>query len=145
MEAFSAREPRLQVIHGDLHPHNLLLGNNGETVIVDFGNVSYADFLTDVGFALHRLGRQAVVFHEKPWQETLEKAIHAFLGAYRMENPLEEHEIALVPAHIDDLLLRKVELNLGLYCAGKRSWEDALKQHTRFTAFGETQAIKSVL
>jgi len=43
---------RLSVTHGDYHPYNILLRNDGAAFIIDWGNVDVADFRSDLAWTL---------------------------------------------------------------------------------------------
>ncbi|MBM3237148.1 phosphotransferase family protein [Candidatus Poribacteria bacterium] len=43
---------RLSVTHGDYHPYNILLRNDGAAFVIDWGNVEVADFRSDLAWTL---------------------------------------------------------------------------------------------
>jgi aminoglycoside phosphotransferase (APT) family kinase protein len=43
---------RLSVTHGDYHPYNLLLRDDGAAFVIDWGNVEVADFRSDLAWTL---------------------------------------------------------------------------------------------
>lgn len=71
----------LGLIRFDLHPHNILsLGD--KIVIVDYDCIHRAPLMSDVGFALHRLGRQALFHSDNPNPANV---VEQFLSGYRTE------------------------------------------------------------
>lgn len=134
------------VIHCDLHPHNFLFFEGRLAAIIDFGQVSIADQENDLAMACHRLVRQYIVHQGKPWQETIADGLNFFLDAYTSVIPMTDQRIVLLPTFTVSLLLRKIVYNFSLYKTGKRSWEPALFQVSRFLAFfEEIDAIETVL
>jgi aminoglycoside phosphotransferase (APT) family kinase protein len=54
LKARSSEVPceRLSVTHGDYHPYNILLRNDGAAFVIDWGNVEVADFRSDLTWTL---------------------------------------------------------------------------------------------
>ena len=71
----------LQVIHSDMHPHNLLYLDGKIAAVVDFEPLMIANPLRDVAFAAHRLGR--VMCKDDTFERDLQKYSQAFLEAYK--------------------------------------------------------------
>jgi len=92
-----------QILHNDLHPHNLLSGDR--VTVVDFDTVGWGHPYHDIAFALHRLVRQGV-YHQ---QGSMEELRDTFLGAYRSNSDLE----------VDPQLLQLSALNR---CMRSLSW-----------------------
>lgn len=134
------------VVHADLHPQNFLFPERQRCVILDFGNLCFADHGYDIAMACHRLTRQYVVHQGRPWQETLPKSIAIFLETYAGVDRSVEQKIKLLPAFMKGLLLRKMAGNLAFYRKKLRSWESCCSQWKRFLAFlEETDAIQAIL
>jgi len=43
---------RLSVTHGDYHPYNVLLKNDGAAFVIDWGNIEVADFRSDLAWTI---------------------------------------------------------------------------------------------
>jgi len=43
---------RLSLTHGDYHPYNILIRNDGTAFVIDWGNVEIADFRSDLAWTL---------------------------------------------------------------------------------------------
>lgn len=70
-------------IHFDLHPHNLIAVKKG-IFIVDYDNFRIDEYAQDLGFALHRLGRQRL-YHFG--EADISYQLRGFLKAYDAANP----------------------------------------------------------
>lgn len=137
---------RDQLIHGDVHPQNFLFPPGQPCLILDFGNICFADYRYDIAMALHRLVRQFVVHQGKPWQDSILGGAAIFLGAYGMVDPSVERHVKLLPEFMRGLLLRKMAYNFGLYQKGARSWESCLSQWKRFFGFlEEVDAFQTII
>ncbi len=71
-------------LHYDLHPHNILAMQDSSVVLVDFDNIRIGFAEVDLGFALHRLGRQTAELQGK---EQVRNACHQFIDGYCSEHP----------------------------------------------------------
>ena len=79
---------RAQLIHGDVHEHNLILRPDGEIAgIIDFGDMFHGPLVIDIGDALGDFLTDA---------KTIEGTIRAMVGAYHRVTPLEEAEVNLI-------------------------------------------------
>lgn len=79
-------------IHYDLHPHNILISGS-QVNIVDYDNFRSGPLAQDLGFALHRLGRQ----HAYHFGEAgLVESCKAFLGEYRNSSGYSHTEQQIV-------------------------------------------------
>lgn len=135
-----------ELIHGDLHPQNFLFPERQPCVILDFGNICFADYRYDIAMALHRLVRQFIVHQARPWQDRILGGIAIFLRAYGMVDPSVERHVKLLPAFMAGLLFRKMAHNFGLYRKGARSWESCLSQWQRFFGFlEEVDAFQAIM
>lgn len=81
--SLSGVKPSNQVVHNDLHPHNLL-SMNGRSVILDFDRMGFEPVHYCLGFAFHRLLRQ--VWYHYGWDACCQ-ARAEFVKAYKSENP----------------------------------------------------------
>lgn len=79
---------RAQLIHGDVHEHNLILAPDGNiSGIIDFGDMFHGPLVIDIADALGDFLTDA---------KTIESTIRAMVGAYAKVTPLEEAEADLV-------------------------------------------------
>jgi len=139
-------ESQYEVIHGDLHPYNLLFPESQQCVILDFGSMCITDQRYDIAMALHRLVRQYVVHQGKPWQETLPEGIRIFLDAYASVDPSVKLEMSFLSAFMKGFLFRRMAGNVNHYRKGTRNWENCLSQCTRFFGYlEEADAIAAIL
>ena len=98
-----------QLIHGDLHPHNMLIGE--KFWLVDFDAMKYGHLCSDIAFAMHRLVRQGV-FHFGI--EQLPKLVDAFVRGYgeKLDFVVLEHAALLQNLNdIEKLLSWRYEKN----------------------------------
>jgi Ser/Thr protein kinase RdoA (MazF antagonist) len=104
----------VDVIHSDMHPHNMLMTGETVTAIMDLGAIRLSQQARDVAFAIHRLGRQFFA-HDlmKPTPETVSELVNSFLSRYSAVRPLSRDEIELLPALITDEFLKKILFVLG--------------------------------
>ncbi len=94
---------RAQVIHGDVHPYNVLLGPAGAvTGIIDFGDLIHGALIQDLS--------NVVADFMGPAQD-FEKTATAIIGGYRGVTELEEAEIDVLPGMIEARLLQTVLVN----------------------------------
>ncbi len=83
------RKLRAQVIHGDAHPFNVLLGPHGISGIIDFGDLVHAPLIFDLANTI------ADCVHGK---DSFTDIFGELLGAYHAESALERDDVlALVP------------------------------------------------
>ena len=87
-EAQSITYTPLVWTHGDYHPENVMLRENGELVILDWTNMQIADFRVDLGFAI-------VVFN-------------AFIPGFDFTEPLRELYQSISDNQVTDLAFFKV-------------------------------------
>lgn len=113
---------RIQLIHRDLHPHNVLYKNGHLVAFFDFGDVTSGQLIRDIGNACHRFVRQYVLYSQKPWKTALTSGIRSFLEAYQSISSLPGNEVALMPLFITDELLRKMYYILDKYYNGDSTY-----------------------
>ncbi len=111
----SMSQPKVQVIRGDLHPHDTIFVGNDLNALIDFEGVRVGELIRDVGNACHRFVRQYVVYQKNDWRLTLPKGIKIFLSNYVKFNPISPEEIKLIPIFIKDEILRKLHKDISLY------------------------------
>lgn len=126
-----------QLVHGDIHPQNLIMDGSQVAAIIDFGNVSIGTLGMDLGMACHRLVRQYTVYrnkeHGERWENSLNTGLRAFLEAYQDAMPdVTDECLRDMPHFMREILLRKVGYNLTLFAEGKRADDMACSQIERF-------------
>lgn len=104
-----------QLIHADLHPHNLLFCKEKLAAILDFGDVRLGFRAADAASACHRLVRQYIVFSRQPWPEVLAEGLRLFLEHYQSVFPLPHDELKLFSHFMELALLGKMKGNLSKY------------------------------
>ena len=103
-----------QLIHGDIHPQNLLCCSGSVVAIIDFDDSMAPGPVTlDLANACHRLVRQAVCYAEGD-PEKLPSLLGSFLFSYSRGWPLSREEIVTLPLYMREILLRKISDNIHL-------------------------------
>lgn len=112
-----------QIIHSDLHPHNILIDGTAVKAIIDFDSIRVSQQARDVATALYRFGRQFLVNVENP-SVTLGKHIgDIFLRAYSSVRPLSSEEVELLPLLVqDDFLSKLIFVARGIYVDHNNDW-----------------------
>ncbi|PIR74168.1 MAG: hypothetical protein COU35_03870 [Candidatus Magasanikbacteria bacterium CG10_big_fil_rev_8_21_14_0_10_47_10] len=126
-----------QIIHSDLHPHNVIMKGDTLAAILDFDALRVSQRARDVAFAIYRFGRQFFVD-----QSTADVATTAlsltkiFLSAYEAEMPLARQEKDLLHVLIlDDFLIKTLYVLREMYTKTDSAWAGDI---TKFlTAFDE--------
>ena len=121
-----------QIIHSDLHPHNVLFKGQAAAAIIDFDCMRLSPVARDVAIATYRFGRQFLVgqkMSETNLRKKAKKLQDQFLTAYQRINPLTPQEIKALPLLIKDEFLTKLLFVLrGAYLEGNISWtQDTIK------------------
>lgn len=126
---------RMQAVHGDFHPHNLLFDaeNRKLLAIVDFEQVRYSQRIRDVGFAMHRLSRTYGSLTERT--QDIDSSIHnrarEFITNYVAVNPLDSRELkSLVSVLQDEALIRITLVLKGFYSSDPEKFFELNKQIT---------------
>lgn len=101
---------RAQIIHGDAHPHNLLLQECKISGIIDFGDLVHGALIQD-------LANLCADFLEP--ETDFAATLHALISGYRSVTPLEEDELEVV------LPLAEVRLAMTPIVAAMRSAQGA--------------------
>lgn len=111
-----------QLVHFDLHPHNLLADGEKIVAILDFDSVRYLEKIRTVAFAVHRLVRQCILFNHLPMAE-VRKLSDIFIGEYLREDTLTQEEIVSIPHFIrNEALCRFSYVTKNVYRNGSK-WE----------------------
>lgn len=121
-----------QLVHADLHPQNFIMADGEVRAVIDFDNVCFGTLGMDVANACHRLVRQYVIYQEAPWEESLAKGVELFLKTYLTENPWFEREVSHLSLFMEEILLRKLSLNLEYFATGRHTEEVALSEAQKF-------------
>lgn len=106
-----------QIIHSDLHPHNILMAGDRVSAVVDFDAMRLSERARDTAFAIYRFGRQMLLnFGNREAALEAPRLVNLFLSGYNNTNALSEQEICLMPALIKDEFLIKILFVLnGVY------------------------------
>lgn len=106
-----------QIIHSDLHPHNILMAGDRVSAIVDFDAMRLSERARDTAFAIYRFGRQMLLnFGNREAALEAPRLVNLFLSGYNNTNTLSEQETRLMPALIKDEFLIKILFVLnGVY------------------------------
>lgn len=126
----------LQVIHHDLHPHNVLFDSHSKKVLalLDFDPIRYSQKVRDVSFAMHRFARTYGEHTERKLdtKSAMPERAQDFLNTYVTINSLSDKEIKALPLAIqDDALHRIINILNQLYINKDPSWSfDLSKQLT---------------
>ena len=125
-----------QVIHYDLHPHNVLFNRNSEEIsaLLDFDPLRYSQRIRDVGFGMHRFSRTFGLKTEgkNDLNADIRERAEDFLQQYLTENQLEDQEVKAIPLLIQDEALRRVtNILFSHYIKKDTTWSfDLSKQVT---------------
>lgn len=100
-----------QVIHQDLHPHNLMFDKDGKfRAFLDFDTLTISQRARDVAYAMHRLARTygQMTERKKDVGVDIRDRAQVFLDVYLSMNDLTEPEIRALPTLIADHTLIKI-------------------------------------
>src|SRR3989344_2276985 len=125
-----------QFVHLDLHPHNVIFGDDRLRAFLDFGDVNLSELARDVGQACHRFVRQFIVYQGGGWKELLGRGLKLFLDSYKSENELRKGDFDVIPLLIKDELLRRMYSDL------KKHYEEG---YSRLVEDGELEKKISLL
>ncbi|HEY5600912.1 MAG TPA: phosphotransferase [Patescibacteria group bacterium] len=123
-----------QVIHRDVHPHNLLFDKSFHDLLafLDFDPIVYSQRLRDLVFAMHRLSRTFGEQTERKNDLGIDIRVRAreFLKSYLEVNPLTDLELSKIVAMIrDEELKRFIDTINGYYLKNDRTWDFDLEKH----------------
>lgn len=91
-----------QVVHGDLHPGNLVVSKRGElTGILDFGDTMHAPRVLDLAIALAYLA---------PREGDAASAVAPYIAGWERVIPLTDEERALLPVIVGGRLVQRILL-----------------------------------
>jgi 4-aminobutyrate aminotransferase-like enzyme len=124
---------RSQIIHGDVHPYNLLTDADGTiTGIIDFGDMVHAPLIQDLANTL------ADILEEG---ENFEQAILSLVAGYSSITRLEEEEIAVLFDLVETRLAMTV-LIAGMRAAAKIEMQGYLSNFSN-TCFDALQQLRA--
>ncbi|MBI5412966.1 phosphotransferase [Candidatus Peregrinibacteria bacterium] len=117
-----------QIIHSDLHPHNILMRNNKVEAILDFDAVRISEHARDAAFAIYRFGRQFLINKSEEEAKSLApKLKDIFINSYLKVKKLTAEEIELMPVLLKDEFIRKLLFVLwGIYLENNLAWSKDL-------------------
>ena len=116
----------LQVVHSDLHPHNVLMRGDEVAALLDFDGLRVSQRARDVAFAIYRFGRQ---FFVRQMNVTPPEIRQTFLDAYEAVWPLSPDEKQLLPTLVKDEFLTKTLFVLrGVYLENNQTWAKDLSK-----------------
>lgn len=99
-----------QLVHSDLHPHNLITNGVSLLAIIDLDSINFGERMRAISFATHRLVRQYVVNVLKtiPKKEDVVRIRDIFLANYCAINPLLGSELLSIKQLIQHEALRRI-------------------------------------
>ena len=121
-----------QIIHFDLHPHNLLTDGNELVAILDFDSLRHLERMRGVAFAMHRLARQHIVFSKpKDIKSAVDKAREIFLRSYQKTNVLTREELDATAYFLRHESLSRLSYAMkDFYFNGNGAWKADLDKQT---------------
>lgn len=127
-------EKNLQLIHGDLHPHNFIFETPNLQAIIDFGEMRLGPIFEDIAYAAYRLTRRIVVdlmqqqVSENKILATISEAKQVFASAYSHTEKIEDwNTLHLMIKHI---ALKKIYFILSQHYLNNNSrWNFDLAAH----------------
>ena len=117
-----------QIIHSDLHPHNLLFEGGEVRAILDFDAVRISEQARDVAFAIYRFGRQFLINKSANEAKILAPMLReSFLKNYYSVKGFSTAEIDLMPVLLKDEFTRKLLFVLkSVYLENNLTWSKDL-------------------
>ncbi len=122
-----------QVVHGDLHPHNMLFDRKSKELLafLDFDVLKYTQRVRAVAFAIHRLARTYGIYTEKQNDigNSIQGRIKLFLDVYCKNALLKDEELKVLKIILQDEALNYIEKILHWhYIEGKTDWSFDLEK-----------------
>lgn len=108
--AFELSKFPQQIIHSDIHPHNVLYKGVELKAFIDFDAARLSERIRDVCMGVYRFGRQLLVNANLDGSiKTKAQELSAvFLNEYQSVSPLTQEEVQLLPIVLYDEFLRKL-------------------------------------
>lgn len=115
--SISLKSLPMQVVHNDLHPHNLLFDRLSGHLLafIDFDSLEYTQRIRGVAFTMHRLARTFGVATERQRDAgaDLRNRAKAFIERYMEVGELTGEEVKMIAPVLKDEALRRISLILG--------------------------------
>lgn len=108
-QSASIKNIPVEIIHSDLHPHNILMKKEEVAALIDFDTIRPSQQARDIAFVIYRLGRQFLA--KEPAVKTAAQAIELrdiFLQSYQTVKPVTDEELSLMPLLLKDDYLTKI-------------------------------------
>lgn len=125
----------IQLVHSDLHPHNLITDGRDLLAFVDFDSLRFWERMRAVSFAIHRLVLQYLVKNNilpSGRRDIIKLARDVFISTYDKVNTLSAEESASVGYFIRHEALRRTTfVAKGFYFEGKEEWKMAIYKQIR--------------
>ena len=121
-----------QVIHFDLHPHNLLTDGTQLLAILDFDSLRFMERIRGVAFALHRMVRQYIIYEKLPiTKEAVAGAKELFFKAYLKHGRLTNEEMSAAAYFIRHEALSRISYAMkDYYFNDNGQWRGDLEKQT---------------
>lgn len=114
-------QPR-QVIHSDIHPHNVLMKDDRVIALLDFDSMRVSQRGRDIGFGVYRFGRQKLV-RGGASKKDAKLMSDAFFYGYEAVSHISQSEKELIGTLTKDEFLTKILFVLrGIYIDGNTTW-----------------------
>lgn len=121
-----------QVVHIDLHPHNLLFDPHTKNLLafLDFDSLFYTQRIRGVAFAMHRLARTFGIHTERNHDTgaSIQDRAELFLTSYTQTGELTPEELKAIPLVIIDEALRRILIILTSHYINKDNSYDSVLQ-----------------
>lgn len=123
---------QVQLVHSDLHPHNLITDGVSLRAIIDLDSINCWERIRAISFGIHRLIRQYVVYTLKaiPDREEIGRLRDLFLENYCKLSPLSSEEILSVRFFIEHEALKRATYTAkDFYFRNNPAWKDGITKH----------------
>jgi len=97
-----------QIIHSDLHPHNILMRHDKVDAILDFDSIRIHNHGKDIASAIYRFGRQFFIGQPKLARNEAPKLREIFIKKYEGIKKLTNDQIRALPLLLKDEFLIKL-------------------------------------
>ncbi len=125
----------IQLVHSDLHPHNLITDGHDLLAFIDLDSLRFWERMRAISFAIHRLVIQYLVKNSISFssrQDVIKLAKDSFIATYDKVNTLSAEESASVGYFIQHEALRRITyVTKGFYVDGKEAWKMAIYKQIR--------------
>lgn len=133
-----------QLVHGDIHPQNLICADGKLCAFIDFGNMCIANVGMDIGNAIHRMVRRYVEhecsllnqcfrFGDHPvHKKIVQKGMRLAYASYTAGREISISFLDELPVFMREILLRKMSDDMHLLAEAQESDEEALREINKF-------------